>query len=160
MSNFGYTPGPDFERFLRTAEDGRSRLQEMKERIAEVVGRGEAADGRISAEFRTEGGLTALDLDPRVLRLPSDELSREIRTAVNAAAQDYQDKVRAVSAELFGGENAAEQITRNPQAAMAEVEKLADGFAVQMRELVRELTTQQQRARAAMQQLLDPGQGR
>src|SRR5690242_3990821 len=100
------------------------KARELKERMAEVVGRGEAADGRISAEFRQQGGLTALDLDPRVMRLSTEELSLAIRDAVNAAAQDYQTKATQVGGELFGGAGESVEKLTDPKAALAQMEKL------------------------------------
>jgi DNA-binding protein YbaB len=156
MPDYGYRPSQNFERVLRDAEDQMEKARELKERMAEVVGRGEAADGRISAEFRQQGGLTALDLDPRVLRLSADELSLEIRTAVNAAAQDYQTKAMQVGGELFGGSGEGAERLTDARAAMAQMEKLGDGFARQMKEVLQELTVQQQRTRGAMGQIRDP----
>ncbi len=158
MTDFGYVPGKKMDDALRTAEDQMVRMRELRERMADVVGQGEAADGRITAEFRQEGGLTALDLDPRVLRLPSAELSLEIRAAVNAAAQDFQTKVTQAGGELFGGAEDAAARLAEPKAALAQMEKLGNDFAVQMKDVLRELTTQQQRAKGAVQEIRGPRQ--
>lgn len=124
----------------------------MRECVEQTVGRGEAADGRISAEYRAKGGLTALDLDPRALRMPSPELSEQIRIAVNAASADFQAKVREAAGELYpspedGGEG------MDPAAALRQLDKISDGFASQMKELARELGIQQRRAQEAMADL-------
>ncbi len=155
----GFVPGPGFERFLRDAENQMSKAEELKQRMAEVIGKGEAADGRITAEFQSVGGLTALDLDPRVLRLSSAELSLEIRAAVNAAAADFQQKLGQVSGELFGVTDETAQKLTDPKVALAEAEKLGNDFAVQMKDVLRDLTVQQQRAKGAMEQIRDPRQG-
>lgn len=160
MAYRGYVPGPEFERVFRGAEDQMAKVKELKARMADVVGRGEAADGRVSAEFKKDGGLTVLDLDPRVMRLPAAELSLEIRAAVNAAAQDYQTKISEVGEELFGGTEQGAATMADPKVALAEVEKLGEGFATQMKDVLRELTVQQRRARDAIEQLRDPRQGR
>jgi DNA-binding protein YbaB len=160
VADRGYVPGPEFERVFRSAEDQLAKVKELKARMAEVVGRGEAADGRVSAEFKKDGGLTALDLDPRVMRLPAAELSLEIRAAVNAAAQDYQTRISQVGGELFGGTEQGAARMADPKVALAEVEKLGEGFATQMKDVLRELTVQQRRARGATEQLRDQRQGR
>jgi DNA-binding protein YbaB len=146
-----------FERMARQAEPGMHKVAEMRQRINDIVGRAAAADGRITAEFTSAGGLSALDLDPRVLRLPSRQLSQEIRTAVNAAAKDFQSRLTEAGGELFGmtggslapnGPAAAERF-QDPAAAMAQVEKIGNEFAGQMRDLLQELIVQQRRTREA-----------
>ncbi len=53
-------------------------------------GTGNACDGRIHVVVQAPGKVTALDLDPRIMRLPSQELSSEIMVAVNAALDDLR----------------------------------------------------------------------
>ncbi|WP_262287455.1 YbaB/EbfC family nucleoid-associated protein [Micromonospora sp. MA102] len=58
-------------------------------------GVGEAADGLVRVTAGTPGRITALTLDPRAMRLPSESLAEEIATAVNAALADLQEKATA-----------------------------------------------------------------
>lgn len=151
-----FSLGEGFERFQRDMEQSMGDLNKMQERIKEAVGKGEAAEGRIRAEYKSEGGLTALDLDPRALRLPAVELSAEIRAAVNAAAEDFQRQVREASSSMFKmPENPADAI--DVSGALASLDKISNGFAGQMKELARELGLQQQRAKEAMDRYQGPG---
>jgi DNA-binding protein YbaB len=59
-----------------------------------VQGSGEGADGLIRATAVAGGRLTDLHLDPRVLRMTTVSLSEGIVTAVNAAFEDLQNKIR------------------------------------------------------------------
>ncbi|MFI6514816.1 YbaB/EbfC family nucleoid-associated protein [Spirillospora sp. NPDC050679] len=145
-----FSLGEGFERFQRDMESQMGDFTKMQERIKEAVGKGEAAEGRVVAEYRAEGGLTRLDLDPRAMRMASFELSEAIRTAVNAAAADFQTKVREASTPMFGTSNDPEQ-PLDPAKALASLDKIANGFAGQMKDLARELGVQQQRATEAMQ---------
>ncbi|HEX6473148.1 MAG TPA: YbaB/EbfC family nucleoid-associated protein [Streptosporangiaceae bacterium] len=170
MAEFGVA-GEGLERIMRDAEDGTAKAREMRERIGQVIGRGEAADGRITAEFTNAGGLSALSLDPRVLRLTSAELSREIMAAVNAATKDFQEQLIRVGGELFGGgaggaggRDAGERPRpedakpfQDPATALRHLEKMGDSFAGQMKDLLRELTVQQRRAREAAERFRDIG---
>jgi DNA-binding protein YbaB len=144
-----FSLGEGFERFQRDVEKNMGGFTEMRERIDEAVGRGEAAGGLIAAEYRGEGGLTALELDPRVGRLPIAELGEEIRKAVNAAVRDLQDQVREAGGML--GASADPERALDPAAALASLDKLADGFAGQLRELARELGVQRRHAEEAME---------
>jgi DNA-binding protein YbaB len=166
VTDFGAV-GEGLERILRDAESGMPKVGPMRERIGELVGKGEAADGRITAEFTSADGLSALELDPRVLRLPAAELSRQIRAAVNAASKDFQDQLTRVSGELFGGGDAQSAEPSDPQdakpfldpaAALGRLEKMGDAFAGQMKDLLRELSVQQQRAREAAERYRDQSQ--
>ncbi|GGV19816.1 YbaB/EbfC family nucleoid-associated protein [Actinomadura sp. LOL_016] len=141
-----FSLGEGFERFQRDMQQQMGDFTKIQESVQETVGTGEAADGRIIAEYRAEGGLTRLDIDPRAMRLGSAELSEGIRTAVNAAAQDFQTKVREASASVFGDP----EKPLDPSQALASLDKLANGFAGQMRDLAREMGVQQQRAQEAM----------
>jgi DNA-binding protein YbaB len=157
--------GDGLERILRDAETGLPKITKMRERIGELVGKGEAADGRITAEFTSGDGVSALELDPRVLRLPVAELSNEIRAAVNAASKDFQDQLTRMSSELFGGADSAAEPRgpqdakpfQDPATALGQLEKMGDAFAGQMKDLLRELTVQQQRAKEAAERYRDIG---
>jgi DNA-binding protein YbaB len=164
VADFGAV-GDGLERILRDAESGMPKVGQLRERIGELVGKGEAADGRITAEFTSTGGLSALELDPRVLRLPTAELSQAIQTAVNAASKDFHEKLTRVSGELFGGDTSSAgprgpqdaKPFQDPAAALSRLEKMSNPFAGQMKELLRELSVQQQRAREAAERYRDLG---
>lgn len=151
-----FSLGDGFEQFQRDMEQNMGGLGKVQERINDAVGKGEAAEGRIRAEYRTDGGLTALDLDPRALRLPADELSEQIRTAVNAASADFQRQVREASSSMFTMPENPEQAL-DASAALASLDKIANGFAGQMKQLAHELGVQQQRAKDAMDNHRGPG---
>jgi hypothetical protein len=58
-------------------------------------GQGEAAEGMIKVAALPGGRLADLELDPRVMRMDSITLAKEILTATNAALADLQDKLKA-----------------------------------------------------------------
>lgn len=60
-----------------------------------VEGRGEAAQSRIRVVAGVGGELTSIELDPRVMRMSSEELAAELITAVNAALRDLRSQTRA-----------------------------------------------------------------
>ncbi|MEH1099934.1 YbaB/EbfC family nucleoid-associated protein [Micromonospora sp. CPCC 205561] len=91
-----------------------------RERIESVA---EAADGRIRVTLGTDGRVSAVDLDPRVLREGSEYLAAELRQAVNAALDGQDD-----------GTGAAEPMP-DLAAMTATIERLQDQGLRQMREI-------------------------
>ncbi|GAA2691959.1 YbaB/EbfC family nucleoid-associated protein [Actinoplanes palleronii] len=57
---------------------------------------GESADGQVRAEFGADGRLAAVTLDPRLLRLGTQEIGEHVVAAVNAAI----DAMRAGAAPV------------------------------------------------------------
>ncbi|TDC66574.1 YbaB/EbfC family DNA-binding protein [Actinomadura sp. GC306] len=151
-----FSLGEGVERYRRDMEAQMGEFTKIQESIQAAVGSGEAADGRVVAEYKAQGGLTKLDLDPRAMRMPAADLSEAIREAVNAAAQDFQTKVREASAAAFPMPEDPQK-PGDPAAALASLDKIANGFAGQMKELARELGIQQQRAKEAMENYKGPG---
>ena len=96
-----------------------SRTVTPRERVESV---GEAADGRIRVTVGTDGRVSAVDLDPRVLREGAEHLAEEVRRAVNAALDGQDDP-------------AADEPMPDLAAMTATVERLQDQGLRQMREI-------------------------
>ena len=58
-------------------------------------GVGEAADGLVQVTVGPPGRVTALTLDPRVMRMASESLAEEVTQAVNAALADLLQQATA-----------------------------------------------------------------
>ncbi|MEV0156930.1 YbaB/EbfC family DNA-binding protein [Micromonospora sp. NPDC050686] len=56
---------------------------------------GEAAEGQVRAELAPDGRLRSLWVEPRLMRLGSEELTEHIVTAVNAAIDTLRDRAGA-----------------------------------------------------------------
>ncbi|MER5337663.1 YbaB/EbfC family nucleoid-associated protein [Micromonospora sp. NPDC002717] len=103
----------------RAALRDASRNAVPRERAESV---GEAADGRIRVTLGTDGRISAIEIDPRVLREGSEHLAGELRRAVNAA--------------LDGQESAVDAEPMPDLAAMtATLERIQDQGLRQMREM-------------------------
>ena len=96
-----------------------SRTVTPRERVESV---GEAADGRVRVTLGTDGRVSAVDLDPRVLREGTEHLAEELRRAVNAALDGQDDP-------------AAAEPMPDLAAMTATVERLQDQGLRQMREI-------------------------
>lgn len=149
MSDYRFG-GESFERSTVKAESSMAKVADMQARMATLVGRGEAAEGKVSAECTSNDGISKVDIDPRMLRSPSAEISEQVRLAVNAAIQDLQTQMQDLSKEIFGME--ATNIL-DPEEALAKVEELGNAYAGEMQGLLREITSQQARAKEAMERM-------
>lgn len=127
----------DFDRLM---EQTRAALRELRngnlsgqedEEAEEIVGEGEAADGRIRAAAVVGGSLKSIELDPRAMRLPSDELGAQIVVAVNAALEDLKTKVtESAGAALqgFDPEALAEQMLELQDQSVRQMSQFTAGM--------------------------------
>ncbi|PZF94777.1 YbaB/EbfC family nucleoid-associated protein [Micromonospora deserti] len=97
-----------------------SRTVTPRDRVESVA---EAADGRIRVTIGTDGRVSDVDIDPRVLREGSEYLATELRHAVNGA--------------LDGQDDGAAEPMPDLAAMTATVERLQDESLRQMREISR-----------------------
>lgn len=63
-----------------------------------VEGHGEAADGRIKVTAVTGGRVSAIEIDPRAMRMGSQEMAEQMLVAVNAALDDLRARTTASTA--------------------------------------------------------------
>ncbi|RZU72999.1 YbaB/EbfC DNA-binding family protein [Micromonospora kangleipakensis] len=91
-------------------------------------GVGEAADGMVRAAVAPPGRVTALALDPRVMRMASESLAEEITRAVNGALADLQEKAAgAVPGQVdLGG--LGDQLRRIQEDAGRQLTKFTDSL--------------------------------
>jgi len=149
MSDYQFG-GERFERSTREAERSMAKIGDMQVRMAALVGRGEAAEGKVFAESTSKDGISKVFIDPRMLRSPSEEISEQVRTAVNAAIMDLQVQMQELSKEIFGME--ATDVL-DPEEARARVEELGNAYAGEMQGLLREISSQQARAKDAVERM-------
>lgn len=84
---------------LRAVEQHANGMRAAKKRIAVLEGRAEAEEGRIRVTWVAGRGLGDLRIDPRAMRLGSDELAEAIKGAITSAMTDLQRQVDAVMGE-------------------------------------------------------------
>jgi DNA-binding protein YbaB len=94
-----------------------AQLGGMGQKLADLVGKAESEDRRVSVSYTASEGLTGLTIDPRAMRGGSQELAEMILDAVRKAKKDLESQSRTVMRDLFG-EDAAEtaDVMRDPQA--------------------------------------------
>ncbi|MEU8248688.1 YbaB/EbfC family nucleoid-associated protein [Nonomuraea sp. NPDC048916] len=86
----------DFGLDAELARVGRE-VERLRDQMAKVSGKAEAAGGLVAARVGADGRLVGLKLQPRVMRLGSDELAEAIVAAVNAALEDGARQMRQMT---------------------------------------------------------------
>ncbi|XVQ87555.1 YbaB/EbfC family nucleoid-associated protein [Microbispora siamensis] len=88
------------EQMIRQAEDVMRGLADVQAGIRQVTGEGEGADGLVRAKADGRGQVTAITLDPRVMRFDAAVLGAEVTKAIRVAqdaAKERTDKLVAAA---------------------------------------------------------------
>ena len=85
----------DYDGGLAQAVEEMRRLAEATERGEPPAGHGQAADGMVTVTA-SGGRLTNVEISPKAMRLPSQELAEALTSAVNAALADLESKYPAL----------------------------------------------------------------
>lgn len=101
------------EEIMATQREQMQKTQELERQLKEITGSATSEDERITVVYSEFNGLKELKLDPRVMRMPSDDLSAEIIRLVNEAKADGQSQIESLVQETFGedGQPDPEQLT-------------------------------------------------
>lgn len=86
------------EQMIRQAEEVMRGLADVQAQIRRVSGEGQAADGLVRARADGRGRVTAITLDPRVMRLDAAALSAEVTRAVRAAQAAAKERTDSLVA--------------------------------------------------------------
>jgi DNA-binding protein YbaB len=98
-----YLGRQEIDQTLRGAEQQLTRAKELQERLAAVIGRAESQDGRVKIECANEKGITKVHLDPRAMRMASEELAETITAVSQEAMTDLRTQTQAAIREVYGG---------------------------------------------------------
>ncbi|MEV4892035.1 YbaB/EbfC family nucleoid-associated protein [Nonomuraea sp. NPDC055795] len=111
-------------------------LEQAEEAPAGAVfqGDGVAADGQVRAVAGPDGRLHELRLNPRVMRMASEDLAREILSAVNAALDDLRANVPGL-AEAADPRRLAQTMGGTRDSVLGRLEEFADGVELVVRRL-------------------------
>jgi DNA-binding protein YbaB len=88
---------------LYGAEKQMGRVKQLQELMGSVVGRAESQDGRVKIECANEKGLTKVELDPRAMRMASQELAETITAVSQEAMADLRRQTQVAIRDAFGG---------------------------------------------------------
>lgn len=77
------------------------KIQQMQKELAGVSGEAEAAHGLVKVRVTPAGMPTSLRLDPEATRLPADELSAAILSAIGDATVKASEQMRAIVGQVI-----------------------------------------------------------
>ncbi|WP_180903191.1 YbaB/EbfC family nucleoid-associated protein [Nonomuraea indica] len=80
----------NLERLVRESEESVRRLADATAELEAISGTGRSRSELVSAEVDNGGGIRRVAIDPRAMRLGSEELSEQVCEAVRAAQEDVQ----------------------------------------------------------------------
>jgi DNA-binding protein YbaB len=135
VNGFGDFANIDVDKVLREAQGQQARIQQMQERIAELVGRASDESGLVTATFTAAEGLADLEIKPRALAPGSQELAKTIKQVIQEASADLQAQMRAVMREVFPDHESA----LDKDAAIAKAQEAKDAFDRVMTDAMGEL---------------------
>lgn len=125
-------------RELRKASDG---MRAAKERLSTLAGTGTAADGKVRVTWAAATGLDELHLDPRAMRMPSQDLAAAIKSAVTEAMAD----LRRQTAEVLRAETGV-----SAGGSVAKIHQMREAFDEQMDEITARIDEARRRMERAL----------
>ncbi|WP_030173574.1 hypothetical protein [Spirillospora albida] len=115
----------DLEKLLEEAHEHLARAEALEGRAGHLTGEAESDDGRVAVTWNRDG-MAGLRLDPRAMRMASEELATVIVATAREARESYRRHSDDLRREVFGnaGDPAVEQ--DEVKAKVAEAQKLFD----------------------------------
>ena len=118
MTGFGDFANIDIDKLLSGAQQQFTRMEELQERLTEIVGKAEDKNHLVTVEYASEG-MRELEIHPKAMRLGSADLADLIKAVTRDAATDLQAKTNELMEEMFGKEDNPMKLLNDPEAAMA-----------------------------------------
>lgn len=78
-----------------------TKLHDVRRQMTELKGKGRAADERVEVEVDQSGALAGLKIDPRAMRLGSQELAEAILTAAQQGVRDVNAQAEKLMQPLI-----------------------------------------------------------
>lgn len=125
-------------RDIRKASDG---MRAARERLESLTGTGTAAEGRVRVTWTAATGLDQLHLDPRAMRMPSEELAAAIKQAITEAMAD----LRRQTAEVLQTETGT-----SAGGSVAKIQEMREAFGSQMDEITARIDEARRRMERAL----------
>ncbi|HEU5157522.1 MAG TPA: YbaB/EbfC family nucleoid-associated protein [Streptosporangiaceae bacterium] len=94
--------GIDVNQLARQMREQTAQAEELRRQVAGLVGHAESDDGQVRLGVSSAGGLTELSIDPRAMRMGSDNLARMILDLFGRARADLDRQKQEAARETLG----------------------------------------------------------
>ncbi|MEU0565506.1 YbaB/EbfC family nucleoid-associated protein [Nonomuraea sp. NPDC005983] len=118
----------NLERMARESEQSILRLTEMSDELGAITGTGESADQQVRALVDNAGGIQRITIDPRAMRMGSEELADHVTAAVRAAQADAQRQGEEMLANALGSD--AARFPLDMDALQRQVNDIQESFSM------------------------------
>lgn len=95
-------PRDAIEQAMRTVRERQAQAASVTQQINQVRGKAHSDDERVRVEVGAMGQLESIELDPRAMRMPSEDLAKTIVDLAKAAAEDAAAQTRKAMETLLG----------------------------------------------------------
>ncbi|MBM7788693.1 YbaB/EbfC family nucleoid-associated protein [Tenggerimyces flavus] len=95
-------PRDAIEQAMRTVRERQAQAASVTQQINQVRGKAQTDDERVKVEVGSMGQLESIELDPRAMRMPSEDLAKTIVDLSKAAAEDAATQTRKAMETLLG----------------------------------------------------------
>jgi DNA-binding protein YbaB len=120
MTDFLSFAHADMEAALERARIQSEKVRDLQGELMSLVGRGEAAEGKVRVEYATGVGMQNLQIDARAMRMASQDLSEAITSAVGDAMSDLQRQTKELTQARLGDLGDTEKLRAQVAAAQRE----------------------------------------
>ncbi len=120
MTDLSSFSSADMEATLKRARIQAEQIRDLQDELMALVGRGEAADGKVRVEYATGVGMQNLQIDARAMRMASQDLVEAITSAVREAMDDLQRQTRDLTRAKLGDLGDTDKLRSQVAAAQRE----------------------------------------
>jgi DNA-binding protein YbaB len=118
----------DFNEVLRGSRERMAKVAQVRERMAGLTGSAESSDGRVKVVCTSADPLAELHLDPRAMRMGSEELAAAIRQVSRQAREDLDRQANLIAEETYGQDENPMEALRDPERLKKNLDEVQDMF--------------------------------
>nr|BFE32692.1 hypothetical protein GCM10010200_049430 [Actinomadura rugatobispora] len=133
--------GAEFDALVRQSQERVARIASMREQAGALTGTAETPDGRIKVTCTADDPLAELRIDPRAMRMASDDLAAAIRETARRALADRDRQVEKLAAQEYGDDNPLDLLNNGErlQQTLSEVQGMFSKAGRDARSLIDQL---------------------